>query len=304
MGAAHRRGRAAEWLADDVEFEPEAGAPLARWDARGARRASSRSSRPSEWLRFRWRDGAGRLAGRVAARRRARRHALRHRAARGGGACTTRSGRRRLSALRPRRDAVPGVETSARSSPRWPTPRGGGRALARRRAGAHRLASGRRAADDASGGRQASRALVRAGLVQARREGRETRYTLTPAPLGEAIALDGVGRRALGRAAGAAGSAGERLRREDGGEHHEAGAGDRIGDPDRPPADRTADERRAGRQQASPSRGCRRRRRPRGAARRARASGGARRGEHRRPRDERRRIGGRGGERDHERAAR
>jgi DNA-binding transcriptional ArsR family regulator len=30
-------------------------------------------------------------------------------------------------------------------------------------------------------------ALSGAGLVQARREGRETRYTLTPAPLGEAI---------------------------------------------------------------------------------------------------------------------
>jgi DNA-binding transcriptional ArsR family regulator len=30
-------------------------------------------------------------------------------------------------------------------------------------------------------------ALDRAGLVQARREGRETRYTLTPAPLGEAM---------------------------------------------------------------------------------------------------------------------
>jgi len=30
-------------------------------------------------------------------------------------------------------------------------------------------------------------ALSGAGLVQARREGRETRYTLTPAPLAEAI---------------------------------------------------------------------------------------------------------------------
>jgi DNA-binding transcriptional ArsR family regulator len=30
-------------------------------------------------------------------------------------------------------------------------------------------------------------ALARAGLVQARREGRETRYTLTPAPLAEAM---------------------------------------------------------------------------------------------------------------------
>ncbi len=30
-------------------------------------------------------------------------------------------------------------------------------------------------------------ALDRAGLVSARREGRETRYTLTPAPLGEAM---------------------------------------------------------------------------------------------------------------------
>ena len=30
-------------------------------------------------------------------------------------------------------------------------------------------------------------ALARAGLVEARREGRETRYTLTPAPLAEAM---------------------------------------------------------------------------------------------------------------------
>jgi DNA-binding transcriptional ArsR family regulator len=30
-------------------------------------------------------------------------------------------------------------------------------------------------------------ALARAGLVAARREGRETRYTLTPAPLAEAM---------------------------------------------------------------------------------------------------------------------
>jgi DNA-binding transcriptional ArsR family regulator len=31
-------------------------------------------------------------------------------------------------------------------------------------------------------------ALARAGLVEARREGRETRYTLTPAPLADAMA--------------------------------------------------------------------------------------------------------------------
>jgi len=37
-------------------------------------------------------------------------------------------------------------------------------------------------------------ALDRAGLVSARREGRETRYTLTPAPLGEAMRwMDDVG---------------------------------------------------------------------------------------------------------------
>ena len=37
-------------------------------------------------------------------------------------------------------------------------------------------------------------ALDRAGLVEGRREGREMRYTLTPAPLGEAMAwMDAVG---------------------------------------------------------------------------------------------------------------
>ena len=39
-------------------------------------------------------------------------------------------------------------------------------------------------------------ALDRAGLVQARREGRETRYRVTPEPLGEAMAwMVGVGAR-------------------------------------------------------------------------------------------------------------
>jgi len=48
-------------------------------------------------------------------------------------------------------------------------------------------------------------ALDRAGLVQARREGRETRYRVTPEPLGEAMAwMVGVGARwdaSLGRLA-------------------------------------------------------------------------------------------------------
>ncbi len=64
----------AEWLADDVEFEAEEGAPL-----RGRRtaRASSRRSSDGERIVFRW----GELARRVAPRRRTRRHALhRHRA--------------------------------------------------------------------------------------------------------------------------------------------------------------------------------------------------------------------------------
>jgi DNA-binding transcriptional ArsR family regulator len=39
-------------------------------------------------------------------------------------------------------------------------------------------------------------ALERAGLVEPRREGRETRYSLTPAPLGDAIAwMEDVGAR-------------------------------------------------------------------------------------------------------------
>ena len=48
-------------------------------------------------------------------------------------------------------------------------------------------------------------ALSGAGLVTARREGRETRYTLTPAPLADAMQWMADGRRRVGRAPGAAG---------------------------------------------------------------------------------------------------
>ena len=57
--------------------------------------------------------------------------------------------------------------------------------------------------------------LADAGLVDARREGRETRYRPTPAPLGDAISWMTVGRRRLGRAprrARASGGAAARAR--------------------------------------------------------------------------------------------
>ena len=46
-------------------------------------------------------------------------------------------------------------------------------------------------------------ALERAGLVAPRREGRETRYRLTPGPLDDGDRLDGGRRRPLGPLAGA-----------------------------------------------------------------------------------------------------
>ena len=55
-------------------------------------------------------------------------------------------------------------------------------------------------------------ALDRAGLVAARRAGRELQYRLDPAPLGDAMAwMTSVGR-PLGRAPGAAGRRAERER--------------------------------------------------------------------------------------------
>ena len=56
-------------------------------------------------------------------------------------------------------------------------------------------------------------ALDRAGLVRGRREGRELRYTLTPAPLGDAMAwMDDVGAQWDARLARLAGSAGRGAR--------------------------------------------------------------------------------------------
>ena len=83
-------------------------------------------------------------------------------------------------------DAVPGVDDVffALSDP---TRREVLRSVATA-AGADRLAARRRAPDHAPGRRQApGGAAASAGLVEPRREGRETRYTLTPAPLVDAM---------------------------------------------------------------------------------------------------------------------
>jgi uncharacterized protein YndB with AHSA1/START domain len=49
-----------EWLADEVELEPEPGGPVrARWWERDEERDGVvEDVEPGEWLRFRWRDGA------------------------------------------------------------------------------------------------------------------------------------------------------------------------------------------------------------------------------------------------------
>ena len=173
-----------EWLADDVEFEAEEGAPLrVTWDGgepRGRRRG--RSSRGARRLPL------GRLARRVAPRRRSRRHAL-HGDRAALRRTTAASGARSSTALaaaaaaRARRDRRAGGAVFAALAD--PTRRAIVRSLAR--AAADGVAAGRRAADDPPGRRQAPRRPVRRRARHGRREGRETRYTLTPAPLAEAI---------------------------------------------------------------------------------------------------------------------
>ena len=173
------------WLADDVELEPEEGGEVrVEWDD-GERREGI-VEEVDEGRRLVVRVGRGALARRVDARPRARRHPLRrHRA-------QPRAGRRpahggALGARLP----VPGLSEpelgAVFAALADPTRRQVVRSLAREQAV---TASG--LAGELPMTRQAVAkhlaALERAGLVTPRREGRETRYRLTPEPLDEAIA--------------------------------------------------------------------------------------------------------------------
>ena len=167
------------WLADEVEFEAEEDAPLRVIDGgerEGVVEEVTEASGSSSAGATRASSGRSRT----------------HPAARASSSPSTASpptrspGARSGSWRSPRASAaVPGVD-DVFSALADPTRR---EVLRSRRpaAGADRLAAGRRAADHPPGRRQAPRALQRAGLVEPRREGRETRYTLTPAPLVDAM---------------------------------------------------------------------------------------------------------------------
>ena len=193
-----------EWLADDVELEPEEGAPLRAAWADGEARAGVVEE--VEEL-----PPAPLPLGRRCDRRSRRGSSGRSTTRPAAPAC------RRGAPARPARAARHPRRTGARAAPgsrRWRAPRARSAPWDRRRL---RLRSARRS-DPARGDRPpgagagervglagelpVSRqavakhlaALDRAGLVAARREGRETRYTLDPAPMGEAMAwMAGVG---------------------------------------------------------------------------------------------------------------
>ena len=190
-----------EWFAERAELELREGGTAAftlpGGERRRGRRRGGRARRAPGLLvvgagargRRRRARRAG-LARRVRPRRRARRDAHhrprgRHRAARAGGD-----------------DATP----PGRSSPRWRTARARDGAAGGRQPAA--AATATELAADLPVTRQAVAkhlaVLAGAGLVAARREGRETRYRPTPAPLGEAIGwMTGVGAQWDERARGA-----------------------------------------------------------------------------------------------------
>ena len=173
------------WLADEVEFEPEEGAPLrVTWttaSARGRRRGG-RAERAD-------RLPLGRLARRVDARRPIRAARASSSPSTASRADVGRAGARAAGARRPRCAWPERDETSARCSPRSPTRRAA-RSCARssRRPEPDRLAAGRRAADHPPGRRQAPR---RARARRARRaapRGPRDALHAHPAPLDEAMA--------------------------------------------------------------------------------------------------------------------
>ena len=184
------------WLADAVEFEPEEGAPLRTEDGGEVREGVVEHVDAEERIVFTW--GESIVEWRLDD----------HPAAPASWSPSTGSPRTAPCGARPagaraRRRAVPGVDVteSARCSPLSPT-RPAARSSARfRAAGPDRLATRERAADDPPGRDQAPRRARPRGARRGRREGRELRYTLTPAPLTDAMALDGRRRRAVGRRA-------------------------------------------------------------------------------------------------------
>ena len=161
-----------EWLADEVEFEAEEGAPLRFDDREGV----VEEVEPGERIVFTWEGSRVWLA----ARGPRRRHALR----RDRGAPRLRVGPEAHRAGE-RRRAVSGLN-EVFGALADPTRREVLRSLAEQPG-----LTASRLAGELPMTRQAVakhlHALSGAGLVTARREGRETRYTLTPAPLAEAI---------------------------------------------------------------------------------------------------------------------
>ena len=203
LGADHRAVRARGLARRRGRVRARRGRAAARHrrrrDPRGRRRRGRRARADRVPL--------GRLARRVGARGPSRRHALpRHRAPL----------RRRHDHLGPEADgararlaAVPGVDEvfSALSDP---TRREVLRSVAPRpELTASRLAGELPITRQAVAKHLA--ALQRAGLVEPRREGRETRYTLTPAPARGRDGLDGRGRRELGPAPRTSGGARARV---------------------------------------------------------------------------------------------
>ena len=161
-----------EWLADEVEFEAEEGAPLRFDDREGV----VEHVEAGERIEFTWEDSRVVVAARgprsrhtVRRDRGAPRHGVGPQAHRAG------VGRRAVSGLNEVFGALADptrreVLRSLAEQPGLTASRLAGELPMTRQAVAKHL-----------------HALSGAGLVTARREGRETRYTLTPAPLAEAI---------------------------------------------------------------------------------------------------------------------
>ena len=217
------------WLAEDVEFEPEEGAPLRTEAAspRGRRRARQPRSGSSSPGATRSSSGGSRTI-----------PAARASSSPSTASPTTRRLGPEAQALAARLPAVPGVDDRGVRRPGGPdAPPGRARAVAA--AGADRLAPGRRAADDPPGRDQAP---GRAGPRRAGRappRGPRDPLHAHPRAARRRDGLDGRGRRAVGRPARPAGGARRgKVRR------HARRARHRRGRRDRPRRRRAADRRR------------------------------------------------------------
>ena len=170
------------WLADEVEFEAEEDAPLRVIEGgrpRGRRRGGHRGRADRVPL--------GRLPRRVGARGRVPAAPASSSPSTASWPTRSRGARSCMALARaPRRSACAWRRRGLR---RALATRRGARSCARSRSGRTLTAS--RLAGELPITRQAVAkhlaALQRAGLVEPRREGRETRYTLTPAPLVDAM---------------------------------------------------------------------------------------------------------------------